>query len=225
MSNAAPISSETPINVTITNDLKKVYKEILEKHLDGREFNENKILTWMNNILIDAKEYFIKKYNKYDLFLYVYTCPRNVYFHSNCYSISLKNIDWVDFVNFQTDKMFSSLYFFFYSHVDLKYSIDDIESEIIQNANEIIEKYLEGRNYNLVQKNNYSNNINVDETNFIINKENKCRCFFLNEIYQNPIKSKFYFKYLSYGKDIYSKIMQTYVNDSLKCYHYTFFFK
>ena len=49
--------------------------------------------------------------------------------------------------------------------------------------------------------------------------------FFLNEIYQNPIKSKFYFKYLSYGKDIYSKIMQTYVNDSLKCYHYTFFFK
>ena len=64
----------------MTNDLKKAYKEILEKYMDDRDFNENKILNWVNNILIDAKDYFIKKYPNYDLFLYCYACPKNVFF-------------------------------------------------------------------------------------------------------------------------------------------------
>jgi hypothetical protein len=55
---AAPINQELPIIQQITNDLKKEYKNILEKHLDGRIITENKINSWMNNILIEAKNYF-----------------------------------------------------------------------------------------------------------------------------------------------------------------------
>ena len=71
----------------MTNDLKEEYKNILEKHLDGRTIKEDKITSWMNNILEDAKEYFVKKYQDYDLFLYVYVCPRTVYFYSYTSSI------------------------------------------------------------------------------------------------------------------------------------------
>ena len=60
MSEAAPIG--LPINKQINEDLKKEYKIILEKHLKGRVLKEDKINSWMDNILIEAKEYFIKKY-------------------------------------------------------------------------------------------------------------------------------------------------------------------
>ena len=72
MSTAPPTASELPINKQITNDLKVAFKAILEKYLEGRTIKEDKIKSWMNDILTDAKEYFIKKYPKYDLFLDVY---------------------------------------------------------------------------------------------------------------------------------------------------------
>ena len=53
-------SIELPKEKQITNDLKEEYKTILEKHLDGRTLKEDKINSWMNNILSDAKEYFLK---------------------------------------------------------------------------------------------------------------------------------------------------------------------
>jgi hypothetical protein len=49
--------------------------------------------------------------------------------------------------------------------------------------------------------------------------------FFHTEIYENPIKEKYFFKYLSYGKEINTKIYQAYINESLTSCHYVFFFK
>ena len=40
---AAPPSSELPKNKQMKNDLKEEYKNILEKHLDGRTIKEDKI--------------------------------------------------------------------------------------------------------------------------------------------------------------------------------------
>ena len=222
---AIPVQNEPPINVKITNELKNKYKEILIKHLNGRLFKEDKIYSWINNILLDAKEYFITKYPDYDLFLYSYICPKNVYFTSKCYSISIQNIDWVDFVHFSTDNLYSVLYFFFYKHYNLDYSLEENESEIIQKGNEILIKYLEDRKYDKDKCNKYSRDINNEHIDFILTKDNKFRTFFLNEIYKNPIQNKYFYKYLTYGKEIYSKIIQTYSNDYLTCCHYVFFFK
>ena len=224
MSSAAPIYSEIPINKQITNDLLKAYKDILVKHLDERILKEDKILSWMNNILIDAKEYFIKKYPNYDLFLYIYICPLNVYFYSNSYSISVKDIDWCDNIAFKTDNLYSCLYFFFYKHYELNYKIEEYENEIIQKEREILKKYLKEGKYGK-ECENYNKKINDEHSGFILKKENKLRCYFINEIYQNTTQDKYFFKYLSYGKDIYSKIIQTYDNNSLSCSHYVFFFK
>ena len=102
---AAPICQNLPINKQITNDLKKEYKNILEKHLDGRIIKEDKINTWMNNILIEAKSYFTSKYPDYDLFLNIAVCPKNIYFWSKSYSISLPNIDWCDNAEFTTNDL------------------------------------------------------------------------------------------------------------------------
>ena len=222
MSEAAPFG--LPINKQINEDLKKEYKIILEKHLKGRVLKEDKINSWMDNILIEAKEYFIKKYPDYDLFLFVYTCPKNICFYGYNYSISVIDIDWCDSVNLSTDDLFSNLYFFFYKKHNLDYQIENYENEIIQKGGDILKKYLQDRNYG-EECPKYNEYINNEYCDFILDKDNNVRCYFLSHIYQNPIKGKYYFKYLSHGKSIYSKYVQTYENDSLACCHYLFFFK
>ena len=225
MSAAPPTVSEIPINKQITNDLQTAFKVILEKYLDGRTIKEDKIDSWMNDILTDAKEYFIKKYPQYDLFLDVYVYPRNVYFYSKSISISIPNIDWCDNVGFITDHLYSLLYFFFYKHVELNYELERYENKLIQKASETLRKYLEERKYGK-ECGNYNKYINEDITSFILNKEKgEIRCHLLSEIYQNPIQNKYYYKYLSHGKQIYTKIIQSFNNNSLTCYHYLFFFK
>ena len=127
---AAPICQELPIKQQITNDLKKKYKNILEKHLEGRIITENNINSWMNNILIDAKNYFTSKYPDYDLFLYVFVCPRNVYFYSNSISISSSKTDLDDSTTFITNDLYSLINYFFYKRLELTYELEESENEI-----------------------------------------------------------------------------------------------
>ena len=224
LDSAIPIS-QTPNKNQIEADLLENYKKILIKHLDDRIIKEDKIKYWMNNILIEAKEYFIKKYPNYDLFLFVYVCPRFSGFRADSSHISKKETDLSNIIEFKTDNLFSFLYFFFYKNYNLDYSLDEYEDEIIQKGYEIIEKYLDGRQYNYDKLSNYNYGIINDHNEYILTKEKKLRCFSINIIYPNIIKCKYYFKYISYGKDIYSKIFQTYTNESLKCNHFLFFFK
>jgi hypothetical protein len=209
----------------IGNDLSEKYKEILIKYLDDRKFNEEKIYSWINNILEDAKEYFTKKYIDYNLFLYCYICPKSLTFRSNYTTISNKKTDSPGSVNFSSESMYCVFYYFYYLNKTLNYSIDDFESELIIKCNKIFSKHLDERTFNYEKIITYNKNINDDYINFILSKNNSLRCFCLNEIYKNPISYNYCFKYLSHGKNIYSKKIQTYTNDSLTSCNYLFFFK
>mgnify|MGYP007102046742 FL=1 len=137
----------------------------------------------------------------------------------------MPNIDWSDLVEFTDDNSYSVLYFFFYEHVELNYKLEGYENTLIQKESETLRKYLEDRKFGEECK-KYNKYINDDLTSFVLNEEKSAiRCFFLSEIYKNPIKSKYYYKYLSHGKQIHTKIIQAFNNDSLTCYHYLFFFK
>ena len=84
---------------------------------------------------------------------------------------------------------------------------------------------MDERKYDYDKALNYINNINQEHSAFILTKEKYCRCFCKNEIFQKPIKNKYFFKYISHGKSICSKIFQTYVSDYLISCHNLFFFK
>ena len=147
-------------------------------------------------------------------------------FYSSHDSISNHNTDLNCYVVFSTDTIYSRINYFCYKHVELNYYPEKYENEIIQKGNEIMRKYLQGKKTFEEECDDYNNDINSEHINFILSKEkNILRCYFINEIFQNPIQGKYYFKYLSYGKQLYSKIFQTYENDSLISYHSVFFFK
>ena len=209
----------------IKSDLTEKYKEILKIHLEGRTFKEEKVKSWLNNILIDVKDYFVKKYPNYDLFLFAHIIPNSLYYRSNSNGVFLNDSDAHNFVDYYNEFFYCILRFVFYKHYDLNYSIENYEDEIIQKINEILKKYLEDRKF--IKENAEKNNLNINSeiVDFILEKEKYLRFFTINKIYKKPLLGKFYFKYLSYGKNIYSKIIQTYDNDDLQCINYVFFFR
>ena len=209
----------------IKSDLSEKYKEILKIHLEGRTFKEEKVKSWLNNILIDAKDYFVKKYPNYDLFLFAHIISQNLFYLSNSDGILSNASDAHNFVYYSNEFFYCILRFVFYKHYDLNYSIENYEDEIIQKTNEILKKYLEDRKF--IKENAEKNNLNINSeiANFIIDKEKYLRVFIINKIYKKPLLGKFCFKYLSHGKNIYSKIIQTYENDDLECINYVFFFR
>ena len=209
----------------IKSDLTEKYKEILKIHLEGRTFKEEKVKSWLNNILIDAKDYFVKKYPNYDLFLFAHIISQNLFYLSNSDGILSNASDAHNFVYYSNEFFYCILRFVFYKHYDLNYSIENYEDEIIQKTNEILKKYLEDRKF--IKENAEKNNLNINSeiANFIIDKEKYLRVFIINKIYKKPLLGKFCFKYLSHGKNIYSKIIQTYDNDDLQCINYVFFFR
>ena len=229
MEASIPVNAENIITKDIIlEDLKKAYKDILSKYLDEREYKENKIKSWIDNILSDAKDYFIKKYPNYDIFLHVFVKTRNINYRSNHNVIYSKKTDDYDSTSFITDHLYSIIYFFFFQKKDLTFTVKDYESEIMQKGNDIMIKYLEDRKYDEDKIKEYNININKEHIDFILEKkENKkfFRCYCLNEIFKVPIKGKYVYKSLCYGKNIYSKICQSYANDSLICFHHLFFFK
>jgi len=206
------------------DDLQEEYKKILNKHLDDRTYNENKIKNWMNYILLDAKEYFIKKYPDYDLFILCFICDMKTYLIERNDNICIVKTDGSYIVKFENDNLYCSLHYFFFKKQNLNYSLVGIEADIIKKGNQLLFKYLEDRKFNYDKNNKYSENINNEHNNFILEKISGLRLFVINRIFKNPI-SKFDFTYISHGKDIYKSIFQNYQNNSLICTHDLFFFK
>ena len=149
----------------------------------------------------------------------------NFYFSANQYTICLPKTEGADCSSYKTDDLYCQIYYFFFKHCNLDYTLKNIESLILQKGNELMLKYLEDRKYNADKNNDYINNINKDHMYYIVEKNNKLKCSANTKIIQTPIKGKSYFDYLSHGKDIYRVIFQSYQNDSLICTHDLFFFK
>ena len=204
--------------------MKKEYKQILINYLDEREFKDEKIKLWVNNILNEAKNYFTRKYMDYDLYLFCLVSEKGVFFRQNTMYAGIQDTDKSSFVDFETNSLYVVLNFFFFEHYNLSYSIEENESEIIRFGQEILNKYLEDKKFETNKIMEYNSIINNEHANFILKKENNLRCFILNRIFKNPVK-RYYYKYLVHGKEIYSKIFQGYSNDSLTCGHEVFFFK
>ena len=122
----------------IINDLKKEYKQILINYLDEREFKDEKIKLWVNNILNEAKNYFTRKYMDYDLFLFCLVSEKGVFFRQNAMYAGIQDTDKSSFVDFETDSLYVFLNFFFFEHYNLSYSIEESESEIIRFGQEIL---------------------------------------------------------------------------------------
>ena len=112
---SSPTSNQgSSINSKIVKDFEQIFKDILSKHLAGREINEDYIYSWLDNILIDSKEYFRKKYPDCDIFIEIFIGPMNMNFYSSHNSNSNHNRDLNSYVVFTTDTIYSRINYFCY---------------------------------------------------------------------------------------------------------------
>ncbi len=117
-------------------------------------------------------------------------------YYSSHNTISNHNTDLNSYIVFTTDTIYSRINYFCYKYVELNYNIEKYENEIIQKGNEIVRKYLQGIKIFEEECGDFNNYINSDHINFILSKEKSTlRCYFINEIFKNPILGKYYFKY------------------------------
>ena len=168
---------------------------------------------------------FLEYLIKYKVFLFCFITDRNVSFNSNDRHISVVNTDGSGYANFKSDDIYCDLIYFPFKKYNLDYNLDTFESDILTYGNDTMVKYLEDRKYNSDKNKNYIDNINIEHFDYILKIFNKLRCFATTYIFQTPIKGKYYFNYIIYGKNIYKTMFQSYQNDSLFCIHNTFFFK
>ena len=99
-------ASSEEMKTEILQNLQKGFKKIVENHLDGRVYNEDKIKKWVNNILSECKEYFSIKYPSYDLFLFCIVNEKGVYYRQNVLYASIITSDGGDFVDLETEFLY-----------------------------------------------------------------------------------------------------------------------
>ena len=221
-----PALDSIPTQKNVMHDyLEENFKKILNKYLDDRTYNENKIKNWIKDILLDAKEFSKKAYPDYDIFIYCFIAQRNVDCNSVSNQILIIETDGGYLTDFKNDSIYCELRYFYFKHYQLDYSLDTFESDIILKANELMVKYLEDRKFNHDKNIGYINNIKNEYLDYIWSINNKLRCMAIIYIFKTPIKGKYYFDYLAYGKDIYKTLFHCYQNDSLLCLNETFFFR
>ena len=178
---AAKTTNKTPREIMIDN-LKINYEKILIKYLDGRSYNENKIKNWIDNILSHAKDFSIKNYPDYDIFLYCFIAQKNICFYSNDGNISITKTDWSGIAIFRSDNINCELRFFIYKHYTLDYSINSFESEIFTKGNELMIINLEDNKYNTEKNDSYIKKINNEHVDYIVSLNNKLRCYVVSYI-------------------------------------------
>ncbi len=196
------------------SEIKKMAKDNLLKHLEGREFNIEKIKVWGEMILNDLGNDLKKKYPEFGFGLFFYISDLTNYI-SNNKSIYYVKTDLTIMEAYNTNHYYSEIRVFANKKYSTKENFNkNMSSKDIMNINKRFHDSLEGRTYNenLVVK--YCENIVNDINNILLERANNRPCSFqicfINKLPIKNIYTDFKFIDLEYMPFFFS-----YSNDSL----------
>ena len=207
-------------NDLIGDDMKKISKNILEKHLDGRKLNMEKIKTWSEMIINDIGNILKQKYPEFGYGIFFYISDKTAC-NSSSKSIDYLKTDKNLLQIFNTNDFFSEIRIF----ANKKYNkrnkfLNNISSEEIIKINKLLQNSLEGRSYIFEKCSNYITNIAQDINNILLARENRPCSTLIGFINQLPTKN-LYFTYKFFDLE-YMPLFFSYSNDSLSSNIYLF---
>ena len=202
-------------------DLVKKGKELLSKHLDGRNYIEDKVEEWIKNILDEYEKYFKEKYPSYNLFMFCSVCSKSTYFNRNKASICVSSKEESVSSIFKTDDIFSCLDLFFFKAFK---SIPNfsIEPKIISFGNKLLYEIFDERKYDS-KMDNYCKRFNDEFESYFLKLDRKRRVLDLTYAFKKPMKN-FSYLYKAISRYHLSKIIQTFITRDAEIYHYSFIF-
>jgi len=198
------------------NEIETISKGILEKHLMGRKFDENKVKKWGDLIIDEIYKTLSNKYPQYGYCIFFYMSERTGLV-ANYDTIYYKSTDARIFINYHTDDFWSEIVMIatktrgpmenFFNFVKNK----ELSSEI----NQKICDHLEGRKYNFGIFRKLIETICLDVNEILLAKENKPVSLHIGYIHNLPTE-KIYFYYKFFNLELYP-ILFNYKSNSFIC--------
>ena len=204
-----------------TSEIKKMAKDNLVKHLEGRVYNTEKTKEWGEMILNDLGNDLKKKYPDFGFGLFFYISDMTAYAsNSNAIYYTSSDTDIIEIYN--TNQYYSEIRVF----ATKKYSVKEhfnkyMTSNDILKVNKRFHDSLEGRIYDSNQVSYYCQNIVNDINQILLEKTNwPCCSFHICFINQLPIKNIYTdFKFIDLE---FMPFFFSYSNDSLLSNLYLF---
>ena len=200
---------------------KTISQKILEKHLVGRKFDENKVKKWGDLIINEIHKTLSDKYPQYGFCIFFYMSDKTA-FLSNYGSIYYADTDIRVFAHYYTDDFYSEIRMLatkiilpsdgFFNFVKNK----KLSSEIKQK----ISYHLDSRTYNHEIFDKVIDNIYQDINKILLSKDNKPVSF--QNVYINKLPTDgIYFYYKFFNLELHPLFFK-YHNDSFICRVYLF---
>ena len=206
------------------NSIKDECKKILEKYLEERKYNKDKVLKWKEMILEDLEQYLKNKYPGYGFIISIFI-SEPIAFRSHAYSIYRLDSDGGILQSF-FGNIYSEIRISFcklYSSIGLtnnKYC--DIFSDNMIKANELISNILNNKIFDGKTAADDIENICKEFNNYLLEKIKTNRPCFMNigYIFEKLLKDlKYFYKIININ---YIPFMFSYTNESLYCLFVSF---
>ena len=194
--------------------LKSIAKKTLEKHLEGRTLNMDKIKTWGEMILNDLENEMKNKYPDFAFGFFFFISDKSNYYVSNDNSIMYTNTDKTILEIYNTNDFCSELRIFANKKYSPKGNFNEyMPSNYLLRINKRFHDSLEGRTYNNDTVANFCLNILNDINNILLERTNRLCSFHICFIHQLPLKNTYMdFKFIDLD---YMPFFFSYSNDSL----------
>ena len=206
----------------ILEEMKKVSKTVLEKHLDCRRFIPEKVKIWGDDIITEIYSILSQKYPQYGFCIFFYMSDITAYVSDNrCIYYSETDVKFV--VPFNTNDFYSEIRLFATKkRNNLKNFLDNINnSELLMNINKKISNFLSDRKFEFESFQKLLGNLCLEINNILLARNNRPCSYHIGFINKLPIQG-IYFHYKFFNLE-FLPIFFSYSNDSFNCRIYLFF--
>ena len=206
----------------ILEEMKKVSKTVLEKHLDCRRFISEKVKIWGDDIISEIYSILSQKYPQYGFCIFFYMSEATAYV-ANDRCIFYSETDVVFAVTFNTNDFYSEIRLLATKkRNNLKNFLDNINnSELLMNINKKISNLLSDRKFVFEPFQKLLDSLCLEINNLLFEGNNRPCSYHIGFINKLPTQG-IYFHYKFFNLE-FLPIFFSYSNDSFNCRIYLFF--
>ena len=206
----------------ILEEMKKVSKDVLEKHLVGRRFIPEKVKIWGDNIISEIYSILSKKYPQYGFCIFFYISDITAFVSDNrCIYYSETDVKFL--ASFHTNDFYSEIRLIAVKKRNLQKNFLDIanDSELFMNINKKISNLLSDRIFIYEPFQKLLDTLCLEINNLLLERDNRYCSYHIGYINKLPTKG-IYFYHKFFNLEFWP-IFFSYSNDSFNCRIFLFF--
>ena len=198
----------------IEEDMKGIIKTILEKYLSCREFNQENVKNWGENIMSEIHQNISEIYPQFGYGIFFYMSERTAYV-SNHRAIYYNQTDLMLLVSYKTDDFYSEIRLVACKKRESQQNFLNNDQDFYININNKLSDYLSGRIFDLDKFSEIIDDILEKVNKMLLNKQNYPCSYLIGYINEQPETGVcFHHKFFDLK---FSPVTFEYSNNSFTC--------